>query len=181
MAAVADFELSREQIRCTVCGGAAERIRYSRTPPPVTFLESALRPTEAVECPRCESRDAAVAYQKFGGEPPKELPPSRRAELERARSEIRMVVSRASDPEVWNASAKEKRRRGREKQATRDRRERFEAFRTKVWPALAPLYNRPDWMASALALCRDHGIAVSKRQLERLLEVGRWARFVPPR
>jgi hypothetical protein len=175
-----DVEIGREAVACPKCGHPAERVRWTRTPQPESFLDAATRPTEVVECASCEARHAAAAYLKgWGREPPLVAPSIRRADLVRERTQIRARVSRAADPEAWTAAAKAKRAAGRRDQGRREKDERFMIFRTKVWPQLEPLYGQDDWRVVGHRLCGANGIKVSDRQMDRLLEKGRTLGLVP--
>lgn len=173
---VEDVVVRRKDVTCERCGGRAELIRYHRE------RKSFVRPSEVVRCGACESWDNAVWFVKTGSADPAYLAglsPERRAELERGRAALRAGVVRAADPEAWTAFTQKKRADGRADQARRDREERVTTFRMKVWPELERVYGASGWREIAHELCLKNRIAVSDRDLDRLLQDGREAGVVP--
>lgn len=76
---------------------------------------------------------------------------------------------------------KARRAAARRAQAARDH-ERLHQFKAKVWPKLAPVYGKGGWREEAHDLCAAAGIDLDgdNRALDRLLEKGREAGWVPP-
>lgn len=75
--------------------------------------------------------------------------------------------------------ASSNRRGGRQQQASTTRDEWLDAFRTKVWPTLEPLYGKAGWKEEAARLCGRCGIGFSDRTLDRRLRDAREAGIIP--
>lgn len=100
--------------------------------------------------------------------------------VDRARRMIEALSLLAEEKEAQQR-ARDERAVGRRQQAERIRDEWIEAFRTKVWPALAPKYGTRGWRDEAVRLCGNVGIAVSARTLDRRLRDARAAGVPIPR
>jgi hypothetical protein len=72
-----------------------------------------------------------------------------------------------------------KRAKGRRDQVGQREAERLEAFRTKVWPALAPRFGKRGWRNDLERLCGAAGIGASARTLDRLIAAARAAGVIP--